>query len=119
MLQSCLLGLALLLLGLHPQQLPPLTTNASPRLPEEHSLPIDRPAVVTASSHARIDVVRLARDANELAKLANDIPSLIEQANNGLLPKDLNARLKRIEKLSKQIRRELTPVSVPAGAPNP
>jgi hypothetical protein len=36
-----------------------------------------------------------------------------------LLPKDLNARLKRIEKLSKQIRRELTPVSVPAGAPNP
>ena len=117
--QSCLLGLALLLLGLQPQQLPPLTTNASPRLPEEHSLPIDRPAVVAASSHARIDVTRLARDANELAKLSSDIPSLIEQANNGLLPKDLNARLKRIEKLSKQIRRELTPVSVPAGAPNP
>ena len=116
--QSFLLGLAFLLLGLQPQQFPPPTSNASPHPPEEHRLPIDRPAVVTPTSHAHIDAARLERDAEELAKLANDIPSLIEQANNGLLPKDLNTRLKRIEKLSKQLRRELTPVSVPAGTPN-
>ena len=116
--QSCLLGLALLLLGLQPQQFPPLTTNASPHLPGEHSMPIDRPEVVTANSHPRVDQARLERDANELAKLAGDIPSLIEQANKGLLPKDLSQRLKRIEKLSKQLRQELTPVNAPARAPD-
>jgi hypothetical protein len=103
------LGLTLLLLGVQPQQFPPLTTNPSPHPPEERRLPIDQPEVVTPrSKHGRIDMAQLTRDANELAKLANDIPSLVEQANKGLLSKDLNERLKRIEKLSKQLRQQLT-----------
>ena len=117
--QSYLLGFALLVLGLQPQRLPPPTTNESPHPAEEHRLPMDRPEVVTPITHPRVDRARLERDANELARLAADIPSLIEQANKGLLPKDLSERLKRIEKLSKQLRRELIPVSFPAGAPNP
>ncbi len=35
------------------------------------------------------------------------IPSGIEQANKGIISIDLNDRLKRIEKLPKQLRREL------------
>jgi hypothetical protein len=102
-------GLTFLLLGLQPQQFPPLTTNPSTHPPVERRLPIDQPGVVTPrSKHRRIDETQLMRNANELAKLGDEIPSLVEQAKKGLLPKDLNQRLKRIEKLSKQLRGELT-----------
>jgi hypothetical protein len=67
------------------------------------------PEVVTPrSKQRRIDKAQLMRDAIELANLAGRIPSSVQEANKGLLPKDLNERLKRIEKLSKQVRRELT-----------
>ncbi len=56
-----------------------------------------------------LDVAKLKRQANELATLAQSIPPDIEQVEKGLLPKDLNDKLKRIEKLSKQIRKELLP----------
>jgi len=55
------------------------------------------------------DPAGLQREADELAKLAQLIPSEVEQVRTGRLPKDLNQRLKRIEKLSKQLRRELSP----------
>jgi hypothetical protein len=107
--QSSLLCLTLLLLWLPPQQLPPMTGNPPAHQPVERRLPIDQPEVVTpASAHRHIDGAQLIREANELAKLANEVPPLVEQANKGLLPKDLNDRLKRIEKLSKQLHRDLT-----------
>ena len=109
MLQPSLLGLALLLLGLQPQQFPPLTTNPSPHPAVERRLPIDQPEVVTprgARRHA--DPAKLASNAQQLAKLADEIPSLVGQANKGVLFKDLNERLKRIERLSKQLRRDLS-----------
>jgi hypothetical protein len=55
----------------------------------------------------RIDPARVRNRADELAKLASGIPSDIDQVGKGLLPKDLNDKLKRIEKLSKQLRQEL------------
>jgi len=55
------------------------------------------------------DPAQLQRDAQELASLAKLIPSEVEQLKAGQLPKDLNAHLKRIEKLSKQLRREISP----------
>ena len=107
--QSSLLGLTLLLLWLPPQQFPPMTTNSTAHPQEERRLPIDQPEVVTPpSAHRRVDGAQLLREANELAKLANEVPPLVEQANKGLLSKDLNDRLKRIEKLSKQLHRDLT-----------
>jgi hypothetical protein len=108
--QSSLFALTLLLLFLQPQQLPPLTTNPSPHPRVERRLPIDQPEVITPrSARPHIDSAQLVREANELAKLASEIPSLVEQANKGVLSKDLNERLKRIEKLSKHLHRELTP----------
>jgi hypothetical protein len=108
MLRSCLVGLTLVLLGSQPQQFPPLTTNPSPHPPEERRMPIDEPEVITPGGrHKHIDKAQLMRDANELAKLADEVPALVAQTNKGLLPKDLNKRLKRIGKLSKQLRQEL------------
>ncbi len=56
----------------------------------------------------QVDYVQLQRDANELAKLAQSIPPDIENTAKGLLPKDVIERLKRIEKLSKQLRSQLS-----------
>jgi hypothetical protein len=97
------------LLGLQPQQFPPLTTNPNPHPPVQRRLPVDQPEVVTPrGDRGRPDAAKLTRDAKELAKIADEVPSLVEQANKGVLFKDLNERLKRIEKLSKQLRRSLS-----------
>jgi hypothetical protein len=55
----------------------------------------------------KIDVLKLQTQADELAKLAAGVPPDIEQLKKGLLSKDLEHNLKRIEKLSKQLRQEL------------
>jgi hypothetical protein len=52
---------------------------------------------------------QLQQDAKELAQLAASIPPDIEHVSRGVLPKDLSARLKKIEKLSKRLREELAP----------
>jgi len=40
--------------------------------------------------------------------LAQSVPSQIQQVQRGVLPKELIDKLKRIEKLSKQLRSELS-----------
>ena len=55
----------------------------------------------------RVDTVELQREAKELSDLANTIPPDIEQYSRGLLAKDLEEKLKRIEKLSKRLRGQL------------
>jgi hypothetical protein len=50
----------------------------------------------------------LQRDAQELARLAQLIPSEVHQVESGLLPKDLDGQLRRIEKLSKRLRHEIS-----------
>jgi hypothetical protein len=49
-----------------------------------------------------------APDAQELAELSASIPADVKLVNRGLLPKDLVEKLKRVEKLSKHLRSELT-----------
>jgi hypothetical protein len=56
----------------------------------------------------RVDVVKLKTQADEMARLAAGVPPDIEQLKKGLISKDLAHNLKRIEKLSKQLRQELT-----------
>jgi hypothetical protein len=56
-----------------------------------------------------IDPAKLRAEANELAELAQSVPAYVEQVTQGRLPKDFSDKLKRIEKLSKHLRGELTP----------
>ena len=49
----------------------------------------------------------LQHDADELAALANSIPPAVTQLVKGLRSRDLEQRLKRIEKLSKRLRSSL------------
>ena len=54
-----------------------------------------------------VDPVTLQNQANQLADLAAAMPQAVQNANKGVLEKDLIERLKRIEKLAKQLRSQL------------
>jgi len=60
-------------------------------------------------SRKTIDPVKLRAEANELADLAHSVPADVDQVSQGKLPKDFTDKLKRIEKLSKQLRSDLNP----------
>ena len=72
----------------------------------KHPLVLEPP---TGPQPQKIDPVKLREEADELAKLADSMPSDIAQILQGKLPKDTADKLKRIEKLSKHLRGELTP----------
>jgi len=61
------------------------------------------------NQRASIYPAKLKHDADELAALAQSIPPEVDQTTKGILPKDLIEKLKRIEKLAKQLRSQLTP----------
>ena len=56
-----------------------------------------------------IDPVKLQKEADDLARTAQSIPSDIANVRGGTLPKDTIQKLKEIEKLSKRLRSELNP----------
>ena len=56
----------------------------------------------------RVDPAKLKSEADELAKRAQSIPAAIAQVTKGLLPSDLAQQLKEIEKLAKQLRRQIS-----------
>ena len=62
-----------------------------------------------AKSIRRLDTVTMEREARELSALASTIPVDVEQLKKGLLPSDAIDKLKRIEKLSKQLRGQIRP----------
>lgn len=74
------------------------------KLPEPANVP---PQLKPGAQQGPESVAEMRRDADELAKLAQAIPAEIEEVAKGQLPKDLSARLKRIEKLSKSLRRKI------------
>lgn len=59
--------------------------------------PANRPSPTVMNNQAR-----------ELAQLAQTIPADVSQIGQGVLPKDMAEKLKRIEKLSKTLRNELS-----------
>lgn len=59
-------------------------------------------------STKQIDHALLKKQSEELARLASSVSPQIDQVK-GLLPKDLQNRLARIEKLAKQMGKELQP----------
>jgi hypothetical protein len=105
MLKSSAIGLLLALflcLPVSPQSRPP----GFPKPPE----PADKtsPDEAAAPRRTPTDPVQLHREAKELLELSQSLQMDIEQVNHGLLPKDTLEKLKRIEKLSKHLRGELT-----------
>jgi hypothetical protein len=72
----------------------------------KYPLVLDRPP---APSRKALDPVKLRAEATELADLANSVPAYVDQVSQGKLPKDFADKLKRIEKLSKQLRSDLNP----------
>ncbi len=109
MLVFCLagtLGCWLFVAGQQQEQTPPGIHKAQEvRKPADDLPPVFEPGL--AKRH--LDVARLKREAEELAKLAQGIPTEVDELKSGRLSRDLNERLKAIEKLSKQLRRELSP----------
>jgi hypothetical protein len=84
-------------------------TRGSPSVSE----PADKPSgpqggpIAVHTSH--INAAQLRLDAKELLDLCQSLQVDIEQVNRGMLPKDTVLKLKRIEKLSKQLRSEVAP----------
>lgn len=73
---------------------------------KEGNAPIDAPAT---SVRKMVDPTKLKEEAAELAKLSAAMPSQIDLVAKGQLPKDLTDQLKRIEKLAKHLRGEISP----------
>ena len=101
----CLLAMVLLGSSVSSQQEHP--TEAPGKLEiAKHPLVLEPPA---GPQTQKPDPTKLRAEADELAKLSQSIPSDVDQATRGKLPKDITEKLKRIEKLSKHLRGELVP----------
>jgi hypothetical protein len=56
----------------------------------------------------RVANLQLQKDAKELAELCASVPDDMARVKQGLLSKDVVEKLKRVEKLSKGVREQLT-----------
>lgn len=68
--------------------------------------PLEKPMEMR---NKQINVQQVKQEAEELRALANALPAQIDQVANNQLPKDLSDNLKKIEKLAKHLRSEVTP----------
>jgi len=60
---------------------------------------------------ARAANLQLQKDAKELAELCASVPSDMNGVKQGLMSQDVLEKLKRVEKLSKRVREQLTRTS--------
>jgi hypothetical protein len=56
----------------------------------------------------RLSNAQFQKDTKELAEVCASIPNDMDGLRQGLLPKDLVEKLKRVERLSKRVREQLT-----------
>jgi hypothetical protein len=87
----------------------PLQTRRPKYPPPPEALNKGTPDQPPVTSQRRVDLLQLQREANDLARTAQTIPSDMESVRKGILPKDVIQKLKQIEKLSKHLRSELNP----------
>jgi hypothetical protein len=71
-----------------------------------HAQVLEEPLIRPQSR--KLDPAKIHGEAEELAKLAATVPNDIDQVAQGKLPRDLGEKLKRIEKLSKNLRSDLS-----------
>jgi len=57
----------------------------------------------------KIDLAQLQREADELSTLAQSIPADVRSVTQGMLSKDMLEKLRKIEKISKHLRSEISP----------
>jgi hypothetical protein len=79
-----------------------------PTPPQPADRSISNQKAPTTEPHPPLDLLELQRESKDLADLARTVPADIESVSRGLLPKDLVEKLKRIEKLSKHLRSEIS-----------
>ena len=94
-------GLAAETVGEQGRPIPPGIREAD----KQTNKPLEPPSTGTAGT----DTAKLKQEADELAQLSARVPSDLAQVAHGQLPKDLADKLKRIEKLAKTLRNQLTP----------
>jgi hypothetical protein len=107
MTKLTLLSLPLLLCAISADGLPQRPTYPTP--PPPLNTDTAHPAPAPETVHRRIDLAKLQQDADDLARLAQTIPTDAASIRQGMLPKDTIEKLKQIEKLSKRLRVDLKP----------
>ena len=106
MKRSAILSLPVVL-GLFVALAQPQYTHHFPTPPEGQDNSKTEPPQQAPSRH--IDLAQIQKDADDLARTAQTIPTDVESVRKGMLPKDVIEKLKQIEKLSKHLRSELNP----------
>jgi len=94
-----------------------LVSIAVPQAPTHHfptpPEPLDSQAQSQTASQPsakwRLNLAQAQKEADDLARTAQTIPSDVASVRKGMLPKDVIEKLKQIEKLSKHLRTELNP----------
>jgi hypothetical protein len=81
---------------------------ASPKIPVVIANPTNGVPIWTRSARRRVDPARLQRITAQLESLLKVVQPEVSGASKGQLPRDLIPHLRRIEKLSKQLRREIS-----------
>ncbi len=56
-----------------------------------------------------LNMVAVRKEANELADVAGKVPGQVDMLSKNTLPKDLIQQLKQIEKLAKNLRKQIEP----------
>src|SRR5215469_9673359 len=70
-----------------------------PPEPADRSIITDQQQRVEKRLH--VDKLQIEREARELSDLAQGVPVDVDRVNQGVLPKDMIDKLKKIEKLAK------------------
>ncbi len=85
-------------------------TQARPVGPSgrEH-FPGEPPDVQAVPRKKPMDLVTVRKEARELADMAGKIPGQVDLLSKNTLPKDLVQQLKQIEKLAKNLRKQIEP----------
>ena len=87
-----------------PQQLPPNAQVHHP-IQQEPKPAVNNTPIMEVGR--KPDLTHVKEEAGELSKLVESVSSGVNQAQKGIVPKDLGQNLKKIEKLSKRLRSEL------------
>jgi hypothetical protein len=107
LMRTLIVFLSLLFFGLVPETIREQGRPIPPGIREadkQSNKPVEPPLVGTPGT----DTAKLKQEADELAQLAAGVRSDLARVAHGQLPKDLADKLKRIEKLAKHLRNELS-----------